>query len=48
MPEVHLRQSGFTYSPCGLFTKNKKKNKKMKTKTKKLRRFKRYLSKQIR
>ena len=24
MPEMHLRQSGFTYSACGLFTKNKK------------------------
>ena len=23
MPEVHLRQSGFTYGACGLFTKNK-------------------------
>ena len=21
MPEMHLRQSGFTYSVCGLFTK---------------------------
>ena len=24
MPEMHLRQPGFTYSTCGLFTKNKK------------------------
>ena len=24
MPEIHLRQPGFTYSPCGPFTKNKK------------------------
>ena len=24
MPEVHLRQPGFTYSACGPFTKNKK------------------------
>ena len=24
MPEMHLRQPGFTYSACGLFTKNKK------------------------
>ena len=23
MPEMHLKQPGFTYSPCGLFTKNK-------------------------
>ena len=23
MPEMHLRQPGFTYSPCGPFTKNK-------------------------
>ena len=23
MSEVHLRQSGFTYSACGPFTKNK-------------------------
>ena len=23
MPEMHLRQQGFTYSACGLFTKNK-------------------------
>ena len=24
MPEMHLKQPGFTYSVCGLFTKNKK------------------------
>ena len=24
MPEMHLRQSGFTYSACGPFTKNEK------------------------
>ena len=24
MPKLHLRQSGFTYSACGPFTKNKK------------------------
>ena len=24
MPEMHLKQPGFTHSPCGLFTKNKK------------------------
>ena len=23
MPEIHLRQHGFTYSACGPFTKNK-------------------------
>ena len=23
VPEMHLRESGFTYSACGLFTKNK-------------------------
>ena len=23
MPEMHLRQPGFTYSACGTFTKNK-------------------------
>ena len=23
MPEMHLRQAGFTYSACGPFTKNK-------------------------
>ena len=25
MPEMHLRQPGFTYSACGPFTKNKNK-----------------------
>ena len=25
MPEMHLRQPGFTYSACGPFTKNKEK-----------------------
>ena len=25
MPEMHLRQPGFTYSACDPFTKNKKK-----------------------
>ena len=25
MPEMHLRQPGFTYSACGPFTKNKHK-----------------------
>ena len=28
MPEMHLRQSRFTYIACGSFTKNKEKNKK--------------------
>ena len=23
MPEMHLKQPGFTYSVCGLFTRNK-------------------------
>ena len=23
MPEMHVRQPGFTYSACGLFTENK-------------------------
>ena len=27
MPEMHLRQPGFTYSACVPFNKNKKKNK---------------------
>ena len=25
MPEMHLKELGFTYSPCGPFTKNKEK-----------------------
>ena len=29
MPEMHLRQPGFTYSACGPFTKRKKKNAKV-------------------
>ena len=29
MPEMHLRQPGFTYSAYGPFTKNKKKNTKI-------------------
>ena len=44
MPEMHLRQPGFTYSACGPFTKNKERIKKIK----KNRRFKIYLSKPIR
>ena len=30
MPEMHLRQPGFTYSPCGPFTKNEKRIQKFK------------------
>ena len=30
MPEIHLRQPGFTYSACGRFTKNKKRIQKIK------------------
>ena len=26
MPEMHLRQPGFTYSACGAFAKKKRKN----------------------
>ena len=30
MPEMHLRQPGLMYSPCGLFTKNKERIKRFK------------------
>ena len=30
MPEMHLKQHGFTYSACGSFTKNKERIKKFK------------------
>ena len=30
MPKMHLKQSGFTYSACGTFTKNKKRTQKFK------------------
>ena len=30
MPEMHLKQPGFTYSACGPFTKHKEKIKKFK------------------
>ena len=30
MPEMHLKQPGFTYGACGPFTKNKKQTKKFK------------------
>ena len=29
MPEMHLRQAGFTYSACGSFTKKQRKNTKV-------------------
>ena len=29
MPEMHLKQSGFTYSACGPFTRNKEKIEKL-------------------
>ena len=31
MPEMHLKQPGFTYSACGPFTKNKERIKKKET-----------------
>ena len=30
MPEIYLRQPGFTYSACGQFTKNKERIQKFK------------------
>ena len=30
MPEMNLKQPGFTYNSCGLFTKNKKRIQKFK------------------
>ena len=30
MPKIHLKQPGFTYSACGLFTKKKQEYKKLK------------------
>ena len=42
MPEMHLKQLGFTYSVCGPFTKNKERIKK---RIEKSRRFTIYLSK---
>ena len=44
MPEVHLRQPGFTYSACGSFTKYKERIPKLK----KNRIFNMYLSKRTR
>ena len=29
IPEMHLKQPGFTYNACGPFTKNNKKNSKI-------------------
>ena len=29
MPKMHLRQSGFTYIPCGPYTKKQRKNSKI-------------------
>ena len=29
MPEMHLKQPGFTYGTCGLFTENKQRIKKL-------------------
>ena len=29
MPEINLKQPGFTYSACGLFTSNKERNQKV-------------------
>ena len=47
MPEMHLRQLGFTHTACGLFTTNKERiqKKKQKTKNNKNSRFKIYLYK---
>ena len=44
MPEMHLKQPGFTYSACGPFTKNKERIKKIYRR----KRFEIYLSKRIR
>ena len=41
MPEMHLKQPGFTYSACRAFTKNKERIKKLKKK----RRYKIHLQK---
>ena len=30
MPQMHLKQSGFTYITCGTFTKNKERTQKFK------------------
>ena len=41
LPEMHLKQPGFTYSACGPFTKNKERIQKFKQN----RRYKLYLQK---
>ena len=41
MPEMHLKQLGFTYSACGPFTKNKERIQRLK----KHRRYKIYIQK---
>ena len=43
MPEMHLKQPGFTYSACGPFTKNKERNEKLKKNKKKNRKYRFYL-----
>ena len=45
MPEMHLKQAGFTYIACGQFTKNKERFKRFKVRFKRDRRFKLYLQK---
>ena len=45
MPELHLKESWFTYSACGPFTKNKERIEKLKEKKT---RYKIYLQKWIR
>ena len=37
MPEMHLRQPGFTYSTCGPFTKNKERIKQLRNLLKRMR-----------
>ena len=46
MPEMHLRQPGFTYSACGPFTKSKERIQKFSKAQ--IKRFKIYLSKRTR
>ena len=36
MPELHLKESWFTYSACGPFTKNKERIEKLKKKKKEI------------
>ena len=44
IPEMYLKQQGFTHSTCQPFTKNKEKIKKLKKNKKKNRRYKIYLA----